>query len=1797
MPQPPSANDPIVPAKPIVRTYPTPDLRDRIYVEHLDTRKGGYVLPKKGEPYQGREAEKYEGFVFAKAVPSDQVGWVDHFYLNVRQNQDDYNFTIEFPWMSKDYPRVTRTYVYLREDFHPPTGNTPDPIKAFADLGVKMVDYKLIRLEDPVLDSMFVGVTTIYERLPAVQSYSAELMDSVLPYRFRVAVPGRLTSTVEYGPAQPPVLGKGDWMRKETTNSAFRKTVDVLRRYLPLAGVTLISYKLTRDKQVATITQTWIDGDQVITPRATLIEADIDNVGDGSTIKTEVEVLEVFPARKFTAETSDPVPEEFRDIVPTRTHAHSFAGKASAPVLGPTELAVSEEDVDDKIVRRQVTDRDPAALPASLDDYELGGITTHGSEFGGTMQTRKTLSDKPQKVEEGFDITASSVKAIGKGLTLKKVTRLHSGGEGTGPHIEITDPGDSYVDDPAVIFHSGGRGSGATATASVSDAVGAPAALDPGGAFPMALVTPGDENGLFYFIGQRTNGGVWANPTRPNGPVKVIPVSHADYPGNITPEALSVATNRTDAPVSGVPNTNPYSVNIMPRPGSGNSIAWDLGMGKSFKANYITLKGPVGNLPNAVIARKYEVYGYNRSDRSDLTLIGGIASLPQTDVWQGRVLNSTNGWRFLMLVARDLTALNPEKTLYPMFSFSEVEFYGELTIEPKVELTYNYHGDAGGVFYAIGQRKNGGTWANPHTLGAVEISAPYDTLALGTFDSMVDRAPSNTYLVDRFTSEIWFDLGEGRDLELTTLSYQNRSDYNSGCRVFNIQGSNDGTPWEQIKRCEVAYTAGAWTKIDMPVTGKRYRWFRLILPTDKNVMAVGEIEFYGILKWAPTDLAGGGGGAGIKSVTGITVTNPGEGYAAPPLVQFSGGGGSGTEAVAHLNDSGGVDRVEILQPGSGYQFAPTIQFRVPGSGSGAKAESILTNGVVTSINVTDPGADYDSPPAVRFASRTGSGATAEAVLDADGHVASINVTSGGSGYERPPTTVLIAEGDPEADADIGFPINEITLVSGGSGYTSPPTVHISGGQEATAIAVLGFGVLGVQLGDGGGGYTTPPTVNIVGNGSGATATATIAKGLTAATVTNEGSGYLTAPEVQVSAGNAQFEAIIGRPIRTLALSAKGTGYTSDPAVAVNGDGSGATGHATRSFSVDAIAVAAGGSGYTTAPTVVVSAPTGNNPITATAVAELTGDVVTGITITNAGHGYLTPPTVTLTGGGGTGATATATLTAAGVINTLVLDTPGTGYTNATVAITGGAGSGATGVAVLDTAAAGMVKRVDVVNPGSSYTEPPILTIVDGVSGGSGATATTTLAASGKVVGVTVTNSGSGYSGVVTLNFTGGGGSGATGNVLLKPAGSVKAINLINPGSGFDDNTTITLTGGGGAGAHATVSRSDCGVVKSVRLTKPGGPFTVPPIVEFVGGQSNLCEGRITGWHEVGSIDGVVVSNNGGGHPSTLLADGRVLLTGPGTKAQLYDPETKVWSPAADMPTARKFHASVRLADDRVLVFGGTADVVGQMSPPNLTCAIYDPSANSWTATGSMAGIGIEDPTASTSGFGGAPAAQLAGTYTHHAVLLDGRIMAVRGFRESNSCQIYDPVAGTWSVSPQIPMDLGSTFGWLTHRFTTLPNGQVLVTFGSWPFPAAGQPHVGQYCLYDPADDEWTQHTLPLPFEYDYLHTPILLPTGKVLIFGGYRNVSGQGPLVYDYLTNSWDRIDTLDIPDRYARHAFIRPDGKIALVGGNGWPVASAKVSSVFDPATNTFVHNTPRPQVVLQDHSTAELLQDGTVL
>ena len=258
-----------------------------------------------------------------------------------------------------------------------------------------------------------------------------------------------------------------------------------------------------------------------------------------------------------------------------------------------------------------------------------------------------------------------------------------------------------------------------------------------------------------------------------------------------------------------------------------------------------------------------------------------------------------------------------------------------------------------------------------------------------------------------------------------------------------------------------------------------------------------------------------------------------------------------------------------------------------------------------------------------------------------------------------------------------------------------------------------------------------------------------------------------------------------------------------------------------------------GGAYAEVPSVVIggnTAPVGGT--LARATANLAGTSVAALNLTNAGTGYTTAPTVSITGGGGTGARYTAQITAS-ALNNVTLANAGSGYPFTNPPLT------------IPTVYDGLTAY----NCTTSSSPGPCASIVNGVSS------------------VAVTNGGS-FTAVPTLTFAGGVGTGAAGTATLSATGSVKSITVAaNNRTAVCGRTTgtsaLTLTGGTGFTGNATLTN---GVITAVSVTNGGTGFTGTGIRATLACARGATVNGLT--YNIGkTITGVTITNPGTGYTS------------------------------------------------------------------------------------------------------------------------------------------------------------------------------------------------------------------------------------------------------------------------------------------------------------------------------------------
>lgn len=234
------------------------------------------------------------------------------------------------------------------------------------------------------------------------------------------------------------------------------------------------------------------------------------------------------------------------------------------------------------------------------------------------------------------------------------------------------------------------------------------------------------------------------------------------------------------------------------------------------------------------------------------------------------------------------------------------------------------------------------------------------------------------------------------------------------------------------------------------------------------------------------------------------------------------------------------------------------------------------------------------------------------------------------------------------------------------------------------------------------------------------------------------------------------------------------------------------------------------------------------------------------------------------------------------------------------------------------------------------------------------------------------------------------------------------------------------------------------------------------------------------WSATGNLE-----TGRGGHTTTLLPDGRVLIAGGidysadgspiFSSAELYDADKGTWSATGSMAESRFKHTAVLLASGEVLVAGGTST-----EPSNdralASAEIYNPVAGTWRTVGSMT-TGRE--------------------LVQSLLLPDGKVLAVGGaighfgkYRALASAEIFDPKTERWTSTGAL-LEARTQF-----TITSLHDGRVFAAGGARPGTSA----LATAEIYDPTSGVWSAAGRMKTARWN--HRAVLLPDGNVLVVGG-----------------------------------------------------------------------------------------------
>jgi len=350
------------------------------------------------------------------------------------------------------------------------------------------------------------------------------------------------------------------------------------------------------------------------------------------------------------------------------------------------------------------------------------------------------------------------------------------------------------------------------------------------------------------------------------------------------------------------------------------------------------------------------------------------------------------------------------------------------------------------------------------------------------------------------------------------------------------------------------------------------------------------------------------------------------------------------------------------------------------------------------------------------------------------------------------------------------------------------------------------------------------------------------------------------------------------------------------------------------------------------------------------------------------------------------------------------------------------------------------------------------------------------------------------------------------------------------------------------------------------------------------------------------------------HTATVLTNGRVLVAGGDyldrATAEIYDSVLGTWTNAGAMTTNRVSHTATLLPNGRVLASGGSAaDRVHGGLLSLSTAELFDPNTGTWTPTTNALATARANHTAS--------------------LLPNGQLLVAGGFKDGpgavSTAELYDPITGAWTVMTNSLNN--KRWG---HTATLLHNGQMVLAGGigtdltdsteiyeyakgQWvatepmpvitAYPTATVLPDGDVLfisiradLYNANTAQWTP-IVPMQTPASSGHTATLLPSGKVLVAGGYRNNTYLARAeLYDPPTRTWTNTSALKIP-RYEHTATLLPHGRVLVAGGGNFRFPPTPLSSaeLYDPATGAWTNTSPL--ATPRRGHTATLLSDGKVM
>lgn len=580
-------------------------------------------------------------------------------------------------------------------------------------------------------------------------------------------------------------------------------------------------------------------------------------------------------------------------------------------------------------------------------------------------------------------------------------------------------------------------------------------------------------------------------------------------------------------------------------------------------------------------------------------------------------------------------------------------------------------------------------------------------------------------------------------------------------------------------------------------------------------------------------------------VQGINLITGGYGYSSVPTITISGGGGTGASASAVLS-SGSISSIILNSRGTGYTSAPTVTIS-GGGGQAATATAVVNIAPSGAQRLEDTNCyvltdDYNVYKCLDNNNNAVStykpvGTVVDPVIMPDGYMWKYLYSIPIALRNKFLTDVYMpVVNSIRSQFYSGGEILNISIDNGGKNYSFANITVAGDGYRSTDPLLL----KSLTISNAGSGYTTGATL-------------TIAPPFNGANPWTDNVGILIGQKVEYN--NNLYECTVSGTTATPAPNHK-SGVVQNGTSALKYIGTRATGTLTVSGgaitgytlngSVLDITMTNGGLGYASTPSLTMSGGGGSGFV---GQAIMNGTSVSRVYVSNSGQNYTSVPTLTF----GTVWTANTAVTIGSQIY----------YSNRLYTVTASGTTGSTAPTI-----SGAIATIPVTNGGSGYTSSPAFTVsAPEVSGGNTAVVTAVISG-GVITAITISSGGTGYINPPTITFSGGGGTGlilgtpvmqtvANGTATLKYAG-VTATGTVNLkyGSGYSSLPDVTITpvsAGSGATAYFVGAKSEAkliplitnGQITSVQIDDGGIGYTYANLTVNGDGESCLLSADLS----------------------------------------------------------------------------------------------------------------------------------------------------------------------------------------------------------------------------------------------------------------------------------------------------------------------------------------------------------------